>query len=129
MSTTVKTTDSLLCVAELVNHHHYHPYISDYEDDVIDQTHKDKLYPGAVKLKDGLWEVWTGFDWQFMELEDKKSYDIMTSPRLLDVVLWAEEKMIEEQKLDKLCEEYPALKDAKEHFDTIKSLVSEGETI
>lgn len=120
----IGTTDPLLTVMPYNNVYHYHPYIYDYEDDVVAQPHKDKLYPGAVRFNNGDWEVWTDTGWVVMEPADKVKYDITTSPRLFDVVLWAEQKMVEEEKLDKLCDEYPTLKDAKDQYETILAIVS-----
>jgi hypothetical protein len=46
--------------------------------------------------------------------------------RKLDEILdWASDKMNEEEELKELCEQYPALKKAKEQFETIKRLVQE----
>jgi hypothetical protein len=48
---------------------------------------------------------------------------IALSPEVISVVEWAKNKMHAEQQLDKLCEEYPIVKDAKENFDMILALV------
>jgi len=120
----IKTSDSLLCVSEHIDEYHSHYVINNYADDT-NELQRCQLYPGAVKFKNGSWEIWTGTDWVFFIPKDEKSYDIVTSPRLLDVVLWAEEKMIKEQKIDTLCEKYPALKDAKDQYETVLALVAD----
>lgn len=40
-----------------------------------------------------------------------------------EVVKWAQQKMLEEDKLDELAEKYPALKKAKENYDIIRRIV------
>ena len=92
----IKTSDSLLCVSEHIDEYHSHYVINNYADDT-NELQRCQLYPGAVKFKNGSWEIWTGTDWVFFIPKDEKSYDIVTSPRLIDVVLWAEEKMIKEK--------------------------------
>ena len=44
---------------------------------------------------------------------------------LADVIQWAKKKMEYERKLEKLMQEYPAVKDAKERLDIILKLVQE----
>ncbi len=41
----------------------------------------------------------------------------------VSVILWAERKMREEQLLEEKLRQFPALKEAKDHFDTILALV------
>ena len=47
---------------------------------------------------------------------------------LADVIQWAKKKMEYERKLEKLINEYPAVKDAKEKLDIILKLVEDGQT-
>ena len=48
---------------------------------------------------------------------------------LADVVQWAKKKMEYERKLEKLINEYPAVKDAKEKLDIILKLVQDQSDI
>ena len=45
--------------------------------------------------------------------------------KLNEILDWASDKMDKEKELKALCEQYPALKKAREQFETIKRLVQE----
>jgi hypothetical protein len=40
--------------------------------------------------------------------------------------MWAERKMLQEQQEAELCKKYPALKTAKDNYETIRALVQHG---
>jgi hypothetical protein len=44
---------------------------------------------------------------------------------LAEVIQWAKRKMVEEKRIEKLAEQYPAVKDAKEKLDIIVKLVED----
>lgn len=54
--------------------------------------------------------------------------ELRSDPELAEVLQWAKKKMEYERKLEKLINEYPAVKDAKEKLDIIVKLV-QNETI
>lgn len=49
--------------------------------------------------------------------------ELRSDPELADVVVWAKKKMHQEQHLEKLMQQYPAVRDAKEKLDIILKLV------
>lgn len=51
---------------------------------------------------------------------------LSSDSQIQSVIEWAKKKMIEEDKLEKLMKEYPAVKDAKEKLDIITKLVQDG---
>ena len=51
------------------------------------------------------------------------SLTLSLSPRVESVIIWAEQKMEEEQRERELCRKYPALQQAKENYDLIKTMV------
>ena len=53
---------------------------------------------------------------------------LQNDPYLPEVIEWAKKRMEYEKKLEKLCNEYPAVKDAKERLDIILKLVQDGQS-
>ncbi len=52
--------------------------------------------------------------------------ELNSDPELADIMRWAKKKMQEEQRIEQLAKEYPAVKDAKEKLDIIVKLVQDG---
>lgn len=52
------------------------------------------------------------------------SIQLSSDPQLVHVLEWAKKKMIEEQKLEKLANEYPAVKSLKEKLDLVCHMVA-----
>jgi hypothetical protein len=50
---------------------------------------------------------------------------LTNDPQLSEVLTWAQKKMEYERKLEKLIDQYPAVKDAKEKLDIIMKLVQD----
>lgn len=51
--------------------------------------------------------------------------ELRNDPQLAEVLDWAKKRMEYERKLEKLANEYPAVKDAKEKLDIILKLVQD----
>lgn len=52
--------------------------------------------------------------------------ELRSDPKLSEVIDWAEKKMEEDKKIDELCKQFPALKNAKEKYEIILKLVGNG---
>lgn len=75
---------------------------------------------GDLRLNNSQLEVFNNGCWTVL---GDQSFGINLSPRGQEVLQWAEQKMCEEQRLQELCEKYPALKEAKDKYEMIKALV------
>jgi hypothetical protein len=51
--------------------------------------------------------------------------NINVGPKLREMIVWFEQKKLEEQQIAQLCKEYPNLADAKREFDTLYNIVKE----
>ena len=56
----------------------------------------------------------------------ENNISLQTNPEWEKIFSWASKKMIEEERIEKLASQYPALKDAKERLDIILKLVQDG---
>lgn len=54
---------------------------------------------------------------------------IQFTPQATEIFDWVKKKMDEEQQLNKRCEQYPALKQARDNFILIDQLTREGENL
>lgn len=69
----------------------------------------------CIEVNDG--NTWLSFN---------ESYaDINLSPETQRILEWAEKKMAEEEKLEAMMEQYPALRKAKENFDMLLHLTKD----
>jgi hypothetical protein len=68
-------------------------------------------------------EVYDGNAW----LNMSSSPSISLSNDALEVLRWARKKMSEEQKLERLMEQYPGLRDTYEKFEIMKALCNKEE--
>ena len=66
-------------------------------------------------------EVMNGREWSELPC---KSVNISLTSRAEEILMWVENKMLEEQEEKELLEKYPALQKAKEEYLLIKRLVS-----
>jgi hypothetical protein len=55
----------------------------------------------------------------------ENNISLQTNPEWETTFLWARKKMLEEQKIEELIKQYPAVKDAKEKLDIILKLVQD----
>lgn len=102
--------------------------IQSYTQPIVWQIDKQYLLPaqsGQVR--------WNGHTKEF-EVCDNQSgnwyrispeVELRSDPELAEVLQWAKKKMEYERKLEKLINQYPAVKDAKEKLDIIVKLVQD----
>ena len=53
--------------------------------------------------------------------------ELQSDSDLADIMRWAKKKMQEEQRIEELAKQYPAVKDAKEKLDIIMKLVQDSQ--
>jgi hypothetical protein len=51
--------------------------------------------------------------------------ELRNDPQLGEIMMWAKKKMKEDQRIEELASQYPAVKDAKEKLDIIIKLVQD----
>lgn len=51
--------------------------------------------------------------------------ELSSDGQISDIINWAKKKMAEDEKIEKLAKEYPAVRDAKEKLDIIVKLVQD----
>jgi hypothetical protein len=81
------------------------------------------LHDGAIRTNRGGFEYYNARDRCWFPLPGSNA-NIELSPHVESVLQWAFKKMQEETKLNELAKKYPAFKQAKENYETIKVLVS-----
>ena len=90
----------------------------------IDQSYNLPSVTGAVQWNGNTkcFEVSNGASWQRIDntVQISNTYDMHT------IALWAMKKMQEEEETKKLRSKYPALDEAYNHLELIKTLVSTG---
>jgi hypothetical protein len=86
-------------------------------------TPDDKnLHDGAVRTTRGGFEYYDVNRQCWFPLPGA-DINLTVGPQFQIVLDWAMRKMNEEEKIKKLAEKYPALKQAKENYDLIKAMV------
>lgn len=70
-------------------------------------------------------EIYDGNIWHRMP-SAHSTVDLSYDAR--EAVTWAKKKMLEEKKLDALCEKYPGLAKARENFEVFKRMVESEES-
>lgn len=55
--------------------------------------------------------------------------ELRSDPDIGLIIEWAKKKMLEDERIDKLVKEYPAIKDTKEKLDILIKLVQDNESI
>ena len=82
-------------------------------------TNSGREVDGDLRLNYNTLEVYCGGCWTAVDT----SIDVQLTPESQEILKWARQKMKEEQRLDELCERYPALKTAKDKYEVIKAIV------
>lgn len=77
---------------------------------------------GAVRINQGGFEYYDAKNGAWFPLPGS-DVDLEIDPYYVTVLEWAMKKMDEEQKLDKLAEQFPAFKTAKENYELMKAMV------
>jgi hypothetical protein len=80
---------------------------------------------GQLRLHNGNFEVYDGTNW----LSIQNSYvTVGLSMTAEEAIQWAREKMKEEKELDELCKTHPALAEAYERLQILKTLVKQSDS-
>jgi len=100
--------------------------IHSYQNPIVWQVDKQYLLPaqsGQVRWNGNLkqFEVCDNGSGAWYKIDN--SVELASDPQVNQVLEWAKKKMAEDERLDKLIKEYPAVKDAKEKLDIIIKLV------
>lgn len=77
--------------------------------------------PGSVWVDGSGLHVYSGSSWQRINTHATVGLD----SEITEVIRWAKEKMLAEQRENELLEKYPALAIAKQNYETIKDLVKD----
>ncbi len=75
---------------------------------------------GYVRVNGTNYETYDGSMWQNIPLQPAS---VGLTPQASMAISWAIEKQIEESRAKELAEQYPELKQAKEHHNTVLSLI------
>lgn len=70
-------------------------------------------------------EVYDGVSW----LTIGGTCEVSLSGEAEMIIAWAREKMLEEKRIDELCEKYPGLRKARDNYETFKRLVASEESV
>jgi hypothetical protein len=89
----------------------------------LDTAHDLPYDTGAVQWNGALkqFEVSTGGSWQKIN----NTVVLETSKEVTEVIAWARKKMQEEEELKLLCNKYPSLDAAWQHYEFIREIVRE----
>lgn len=74
---------------------------------------------GILRFNGSILEAFDGFSW----VSITANATVMLSEEAESLLDWAKQKRLEEEELNKMCLEYPALAKARETFETIKRIV------
>lgn len=66
-------------------------------------------------------EVYDGVSWQMIS----SICEVSLSGETEMIIEWAREKMLEERRIDELCEKHPGLRKARDNFELFKKLIAE----
>jgi hypothetical protein len=99
----------------------YGPVPSWYQ---VDQSYNLPSFTGAVQWNGNTkcFEVSNGTSWTRID----NTVQVQHSADLQKIIAWANIKMSEEEKMQNLRSKYPALDEAYNHLELIKSLVTAG---
>ena len=80
---------------------------------------------GMVRYRGDHFEIYDSYNEKWT-IYTGNTHTMSLSPRAETIMMWAEKKMLQEQQEAELCKKYPALKTAKDNYETIKALVQHG---
>lgn len=111
MITSINTSGNLI-----VQHNHSAPYIS-----------PGSQSAGMVRYNTTMhqMEVYDGVAW----LKIGGPCQISLSGETEMIIEWAREKMLEEKRIDELCEKYPGLRKARDNYELFKKIVTTEESV
>lgn len=70
-------------------------------------------------------EVYDGVSW----LTFGGACEVSLSGETEMIIAWAREKMLEEKRIDELCEKHPGLRKARDHYEMFKRLIASEEQV
>lgn len=98
------------------------PYVSPPSGMVSAQTVDGRpCYAGDVRYMNGGYQIFNNGYWTSSSQHTK----IELMPDVVEVLKWAKNKMNNEKEIEKLAEQYPAVKTAKEQLDLVLALVKD----
>jgi hypothetical protein len=105
--------------------------IHSYQNPIVWQVDKQYLLPaqsGQVRWNGNIkcFEVCDNNNGMWYKIDN--TVELSSDPQTHQILEWAKKKMAEDERLDKLAKEYPAVKDAKERLDIILKLVQDGQS-
>lgn len=86
----------------------------------VTASHDTRAVEGDVRYNCGVMEVYSNGSWLSLGCD---TVELQLGPYEQEILAWAEQKMLEERKEAELLKKHPALKNAKEKYETIKALV------
>lgn len=100
--------------------------IHSYQNPIVWQVDRQYLLPsqsGQVRWNGNLkvFEVCDNGSGAWYKIDN--SVELSCDPQTQQVLEWAKKKMAEDERLDRLAKEYPAVKDLKEKLDIVVKLV------
>lgn len=102
--------------------------IQSYQNPIVWQVDRQYLLPaqsGQVRWNGNLkvFEVCDDASGSWYKIDN--SVELSCDPQTHQILEWAKKKMVEDERIEKLAKEYPAVKDAKEKLDIIVKLVQD----
>lgn len=102
--------------------------IQSYSNPIVWQVDRQYLLPaqsGQVRWNGNLkvFEVCDNGSGAWYKIDN--SVELSCDPQTHQILEWAKKKMVEDERIEKLAKEYPAVKDAKEKLDIIIKLVQD----
>jgi len=82
--------------------------------------HDPRAIDGDVRYNGNMFEVYSRGCWTPLY---SNTADVQLTPRDVVTLDWARRKMLDEERENELLNKHPALKKAKENYNTIKALV------
>jgi hypothetical protein len=100
--------------------------IHSYQNPIVWQVDRQYLLPsqsGQVRWNGNLkmFEVCDNSSGAWYKIDN--SVELSCDPQTQQILEWAKKKMVEDERVEKLAKEYPAVKDLKEKLDIVIKLV------
>ena len=102
--------------------------IQSFQNPIVWQVDRQYLLPsqsGQVRWNGNMkqFEVCDNSSGAWYKIDN--SVELSCDPQTHQILEWAKKKMVEDERIEKLAKEYPAVKDAKEKLDIIVKLVQD----
>ena len=80
-------------------------------------------YNGDLRFVNGSYQIFSNGNWQTANSTPDPIIDL--SPEIKNILEWAKKRMVFDQQVETLAEQYPAVKTAKDHLDMVMALVKD----